>query len=49
MHLNTNQALQMTIKNVDGSNYLFIEAGGFNTKNGPGWKPSLVVFQRVQP
>lgn len=49
MHLNSNQALRMTVKSIGGADYLFIEAGGFNAKSGPGWKPPLVVFKRVQP
>lgn len=49
MHLNSNQALKMKAQSIDGADYLFIEASGFNTKNGPSWKPPLVVFQRVQP
>jgi hypothetical protein len=46
MHLNTNQALEMVIKAIDGTDYLFIESGGFATKNGPTWKPSWIVMKR---
>ena len=49
MHLSSNQALKMTMKAIDGAEYLFIEAGGFNAKGGPTWKAPLVVFKRVQP
>ena len=46
MHLNTNQALKMTLKSIEGSDYLFIEAGGFNAQVGPNWKPALLVLKR---
>ena len=46
MDLNRYQALKMTVKTVDGSDYLFIEAGGFRTRNKPGWKPELFVMKR---
>ncbi|HAS83897.1 MAG TPA: hypothetical protein DCS43_14780 [Verrucomicrobia bacterium] len=48
MHLNSNQALKMSVKSIGDVDYLFVEAGGFNTKNGPRWNPPLVVFNRVQ-
>lgn len=47
MDLRKNQALEMTPKTIDGSDYLFIETGGFNAKNGPDWKPSLYVMKRT--
>jgi hypothetical protein len=46
MHLNTNQALGMAIKAIDGTDYLFIESGGFATNNGPKWKPRFIVMKR---
>lgn len=46
LHLNTNQALKMIDKTIDGVDYLFIESGGFNAKSGPNWKPSLIVMKR---
>lgn len=46
MDLNRNEALRMTVKNIGGTDYLFIEAGGFEAKNGPAWKPLLIVLKR---
>ena len=46
MDLNKYQALKMTSKSIDGKEYLFIEAGGFSTRNKPGWKPQLFVMQK---
>jgi hypothetical protein len=42
LNLGRKEALKMTVK--DG--YLFIEAGGFNAKNGPNWKSPLMVLKR---
>jgi len=46
MDLNANQALKMTPKMIDGTEYLFVEAGGFNAKHGPEWKCPLYVMKR---
>ena len=46
MDLARNQALKMTLKTIDGSEILFIVAGGFGTRNKPGWKPNLYALQR---
>ena len=46
MDLNRYQALKMTVKAIDGNDYLFIEAGGFSTRNRKGWRPSLYVMKR---
>ena len=46
MDLNRNQALKMTAKTIDGSDYLFVEAGGFNANGGPAWKSPLYVMKR---
>jgi len=46
MDLERYQALKMTVKTIDGSDYLFIEAGGFSQKNPVGWKPPLYVMKR---
>ena len=48
MDLTRYEALQMKIKQIAGEPYLFIEAGGFNTRNKPGWKPAVYVFKRSQ-
>ncbi len=47
MDLERNQALKMITKNIGGSDYLLVEAGGFSTKNKPGWKPMLMVMKRL--
>ena len=46
MHLNTNQALKMSLRTADGVEYLFIESGGFTANNAPTWKPGLIVMKR---
>ncbi|MCX6879432.1 MAG: DUF6288 domain-containing protein [Verrucomicrobia bacterium] len=46
MHLNTNQALKMSMRTTDGVEYLFIEAGGFAANTPPTWKPRLIVMKR---
>lgn len=46
MDLRKNDALRITPKTIDGTDYLFIEAGGFHTKNGPDWTPPLYVMKR---
>ncbi|HSR88092.1 MAG TPA: hypothetical protein VLL07_03990, partial [Pontiella sp.] len=48
MDLRKNEALRITDKTIEGTDYLFIEAGGFHTKNGPEWTPPLYVFKRAQ-
>ena len=48
MDLNRYQALKMTPKTLDGSEYLFIEAGGFSTRNKLGWKSKLYVLSRTK-
>lgn len=39
-------AHQMFTKTIDGKDYLFIEAGGFSTKNPAGWKTQLMVLSK---
>ena len=46
MDLNGNQALKMTPKTIDGTQYLFVESGGFNAKHGPEWQSPLYVMKR---
>ena len=46
MDLSRYQALKMTSVNLGGNDYLFVEAGGFGTRNKPGWKPQLMVLAR---
>ena len=46
MDLTRFQALKMTPMHLGGADFLFIEAGGFGTRNKPGWKPQLLVLSR---
>jgi len=46
MDLDRYQALKMTLKTIAGSEYLFIEAGGFSSKNPPGWQSPLMVMKQ---
>ena len=46
MDLNKFQALIMQVRKVGGDEYLFVETGGFSTRNKPGWKPKLYVLKK---
>ena len=46
MDLANFQALKMTFKAIAGTDYLFIEGGGFSDKNPPGWTSPLSVMRR---
>jgi hypothetical protein len=46
MDLTRYQALQMTVKIVDGVAYLFVEAGGFSNRNKTDWKSPWYVMKR---
>jgi len=46
MDLNKYQALKMQVKKLNGHDYLFIESGGFSTRNAAPWKSPLYVMQR---
>jgi len=46
MDLDRHQALRMTVKGISGSDYLFIEAGGFSEKNPVGWRSPWYVMKR---
>ena len=46
MDLNGNQALKMTPKTIDGTEYLFVESGGFNAGHGHEWQCPLYVMKR---
>jgi hypothetical protein len=46
MDLTRYEALNMIIKQVDGEDYLFIEAGGFSTRNAVGWQSQWYVMKR---
>ena len=47
MNLDRNEALKMTVKSVGGTDYLFVEAGGFAPNHPRGWTPPLVVLKRA--
>jgi hypothetical protein len=46
MDLNQSNALKITAKTIDGTECLFIEAGGFNAKNPVGSKTQLMVLKK---
>jgi hypothetical protein len=46
MDLSRYEALNMKIKEIDGEDYLFIEAGGFSTRNSVGWQSPWYVLKR---
>ena len=46
MDLNKYQALKIKPKTIGDNDYIFIEAGGFSTRNKPGWKSQLIVLKR---
>jgi hypothetical protein len=46
MDLTRYQALKMMIKEIEGEDYLFIEAGGFSTRNPVGWQSPWYVMKR---
>jgi hypothetical protein len=46
MDLERNQALKMTVNTLGDGDYLFIEAGGFSTRNPNRWQPPLYVMRR---
>ena len=45
MDLNKYQALKIVPRTFAGDLYLFIEAGGFGTRNKPGWRPKWYVMK----
>ena len=46
MDLNKYQALRMLVQTLGGADYLFVEAGGFSTRNKPDWKSKWLVLRR---
>ena len=46
MDLDQNIAQKITPKTIDGKDYLFIEAGGFSSKNSASWKSPLLVLTK---
>jgi hypothetical protein len=48
LHLPKNEALKMYVKEIEGTSYLFVEAGGFSSNHKAGWKCPLVVYKHVK-
>jgi len=46
MNLHRNEALAMCIESHNGTEYLFVESGGFQTQNGNQWKSPWFVLKR---
>jgi len=46
MDLERNEALEITPESINGTDYLFIESGGFGPKNPAGWQSPLMVLKR---
>jgi len=46
MDLTRFEALKMKLKTIDGEDYLFIEAGGFNSRHPSGWQSPWYVMKR---
>lgn len=46
MDLNRSEALRITPQTIDGTEYLFIECGGFNAKHPAGWTCPVMVLKR---
>ena len=46
MDIDTRVALKLTPKTIAGVDYLFVESGGFGTKNPVGWKSTLTVLKK---
>ena len=46
MDLDQYAALRITPRTIDGTDYLFVEAGGFSADHPAGWQPALMVMRR---
>ncbi len=46
MDLNRYQALKMKLKKVGQTEYLFVESGGFSTRNKPDWRSRWYVLKK---
>lgn len=42
----SNFSRKLTPQTIDGTDYLFIESGGFSEKNPPNWQIPLMVMKR---
>lgn len=47
MDLDRYQALKMHVNQIDDEEYLFIEVGGFSTRQKPGWKSAWFVLKKM--
>jgi hypothetical protein len=47
MDLDRSQALKITPKSIGGTDYLFIEAGGFSAKHPAGWQSPVMVMKKA--
>jgi hypothetical protein len=46
LDLEAKTALRITPKTIEGTDYLFIESGGFNAKHPADWKSQITVFKK---
>ena len=46
MDLHSNQATKMTVKTIGGTDYLFVEVGGFSLRHPKGWKTPWYVMKK---
>lgn len=46
MDIDSNVALKITPQTIEGTDFLFIESGGFGAKNTAGWTSPLMVLKR---
>ncbi len=46
MDIEQRAALKMRAKTIDGTDYLFLESGGFSPKNPRGWKSTITVLKK---
>ena len=46
LDLDKYQALQMRTRTIDGTEYLFVESGGFSNRHNANWRNGWAVLQR---
>lgn len=46
--LDKKEALAVTVKAVNGKEYVFLESGGFSPNNPKGWQPPLLVMDKAK-
>jgi hypothetical protein len=47
MALDKKEALLMSVKAINGREYLFLESGGFDPKHPKGWQTPITVLQKI--